>query len=383
LRGPATVAVRLGPRARGARRAPAVSQGARGAVGPGGLARGTRRGAARGGGGGRGRHRHARGAPAVRAILAGPGRLRVAGSVVEAARLPRGRAHVRADVGRGRAGGRAGKPRHPVTEPEPLRHRGPRPPGSRRLLPARAEVPRRARVSAVPPARAAHHHRDGRGRDQAGRRRGRRGPARIIEADRVSAGGRPAGPRAAHRGQGTRRPAGRAGAGAGGLPRATPKEPRYHRRGGGSGRMAVLKVRRYGDPVLRRRAEPIATVTPEIRRLADDMIETMYDEVGSGAQVLVNPVITEQGGTVTAEEGCLSLPGFFAPVTRAQWVKVEAQDLEGQPLSLTARGLRSRVFQHEIDHLDGVLFIDRVDAVTRDRMKRRIKKDGFTEDASA
>jgi len=169
--------------------------------------------------------------------------------------------------------------------------------------------------------------------------------------------------------------------------------------------MAVLKVRRYGDPVLRRRAEAIATVTPEIRRLAEDMIDTMYDEVGiglaapqigasvrllvvgdeegRGAQVLVNPVITEQGGTVTAEEGCLSLPGFFAPVTRAQWVQVEAQDLDGQPLSFTARGLRSRVFQHEIDHLDGVLFIDRVDAVTRDRMKRRIKKDGFTEDASA
>jgi peptide deformylase len=169
--------------------------------------------------------------------------------------------------------------------------------------------------------------------------------------------------------------------------------------------MAVLKVRRYGDPVLRRRAEDIAAVTPEIRRLAEDMIETMYDEVGiglaapqigasvrllvvgdeegRGAQVLVNPVITEQGGTVTAEEGCLSLPGFFAPVTRAQWVKVDAQDLDGQPVSITARGLRSRVFQHEIDHLDGVLFIDRVDAVTRDRMKRRIKKEGFTEDPSA
>ena len=169
--------------------------------------------------------------------------------------------------------------------------------------------------------------------------------------------------------------------------------------------MAVLKVRRYGDPVLRRRANPVEDVTPEIRRLVADMVDTMYDEVGiglaapqigasvrllvvgdeegRGAQVLVNPVITEQGGTVTAVEGCLSLPGFFAPVTRAQWVKVEAQDLEGQPLSLTARGLRSRVFQHEIDHLDGVLFIDRVDAVTRDRMKRRIKKDGFTEDASA
>jgi peptide deformylase len=169
--------------------------------------------------------------------------------------------------------------------------------------------------------------------------------------------------------------------------------------------MAVLKVRRYGDPVLRRRAVAIDAVTPEIRRLADDMIDTMYDEVGiglaapqigvavrllvvgdeegRGAQVLVNPVITEQGGTVTAEEGCLSLPGFFAPVTRAQWVKLEAQDLDGKPIAITARGLRSRVFQHEIDHLDGVLFIDRVDAVTRDRMKRRIKKDGFTEDPSA
>ena len=88
------------------------------------------------------------------------------------------------------------------------------------------------------------------------------------------------------------------------------------------------------------------------------------DEEGRGAQVLVNPVITEQGGTVTAEEGCLSLPGFFAPVTRAQWVKLEAQDLDGKPIAITARGLRSRVFQHEIDHLDGVLFIDRVDAVT-------------------
>ena len=135
------------------------------------------------------------------------------------------------------------------------------------------------------------------------------------------------------------------------------------------------------------------------------MTETMYDEVGiglaapqighslrllvvgdeegRGVQALVNPVITESGGTVTAEEGCLSLPGIFADVTRAQWVRLEAQDLEGRPIALTARGLRARVFQHEIDHLDGVLFIDRLDPVTRDRIKRRIKKEGFTEDASA
>jgi len=169
--------------------------------------------------------------------------------------------------------------------------------------------------------------------------------------------------------------------------------------------MAVLKVRRYGDPVLRRRAVPIDAVTPELKRLVDDMTDTMYDEVGiglaapqvghsvrllvvgdeegRGVQALVNPVITESGGSVTAEEGCLSLPGIFADVTRAQWVKLEARDLEGRPITITARGLRSRVFQHEIDHLDGVLFIDRLDAVTRDRIKRRIKKEGFTEDATA
>ena len=169
--------------------------------------------------------------------------------------------------------------------------------------------------------------------------------------------------------------------------------------------MAVLKVRRYGDPVLRRRAVPIDAVTPELRRLVDDMTDTMYDEVGiglaapqvghsvrllvvgdeegRGVQVLVNPVITESGGSVTAEEGCLSLPGIFADVTRAQWVKLEARDLEGRPIAITARGLRSRVFQHEIDHLDGVLFIDRLDPVTRDRIKRRIKKEGFTEDTTS
>jgi peptide deformylase len=169
--------------------------------------------------------------------------------------------------------------------------------------------------------------------------------------------------------------------------------------------MAVLKVRRYGDPVLRRRAQAVDDVTPAIRRLVEDMTDTMYDEVGiglaapqvgaslrllvvgdeagRGVQALVNPVIAEQGGSVLAEEGCLSLPGIFAEVTRAQWVKVEAQDLDGRPIALTARGLRARVFQHEIDHLDGVLFIDRLDPVTRDRIKRRIRKQGFPEDAAA
>jgi peptide deformylase len=163
--------------------------------------------------------------------------------------------------------------------------------------------------------------------------------------------------------------------------------------------MAILKVRKYGDPILRRRAAPVREITPEIRRAVEDMIETMYDEVGIGLaapqvgislrlmvvahdksgdpRALVNPVIAEQGGEVTSEEGCLSLPGIFAPVTRAEWVRLEAQDLEGHPVSIRGRGLTARVFQHEMDHLDGVLFIDRLDAMTRDRIKRRIKKEGF------
>jgi peptide deformylase len=168
--------------------------------------------------------------------------------------------------------------------------------------------------------------------------------------------------------------------------------------------MAVLKVRRYGDPVLRRQALPIEEVTPEVRRAIADMTETMYDEVGiglaapqvgialrlivvgdeqgTGVQALVNPVIVEEGGQATAEEGCLSIPGIFAPVTRSAWVKVEARDANGKPLAIAARGLRARVLQHEMDHLDGVLFIDRLDPVTRDRIKRKIKKEGLREDAA-
>jgi peptide deformylase len=166
--------------------------------------------------------------------------------------------------------------------------------------------------------------------------------------------------------------------------------------------MAVLSIRKYGDPILRRRAAPVETVTPDIRRIVADMIDTMYDEIGIGlaapqvgtalrlivigddetreARALVNPVIGEAGGEATAEEGCLSIPGIFAPVSRAAWVTVEARDLDGQPLTIKGQGLLARVLQHEIDHLDGVLFIDRLDPVTRDRIKRKIKKEGLPED---
>lgn len=166
--------------------------------------------------------------------------------------------------------------------------------------------------------------------------------------------------------------------------------------------MAVLSVRKYGDPALRRRAEPVGAITADIRVLAADMIDTMYEEIGIGlaapqvgvavrmivvadaqtrdTRVLIDPVITADGGEATAEEGCLSLPGVFAPVTRRAWVVVEARDLDDRTIVLDAKGLLARVLQHEMDHLDGVLFIDHVDPVTRDRIKRKIKKEGLPDD---
>src|SRR5262249_53089928 len=130
--------------------------------------------------------------------------------------------------------------------------------------------------------------------------------------------------------------------------------------------------------------------------------ETMYDQVGIGlaapqvgvslrlvvvddgkraTRALINPVIVERRGSVVAEEGCLSLPGIFADVERSEWVRVEARDSDGQPVSLELRGLHARVIQHEIDHLDGVLFIDRLPPVARDRIKKRIQKEGLPTDA--
>jgi peptide deformylase len=168
--------------------------------------------------------------------------------------------------------------------------------------------------------------------------------------------------------------------------------------------MAVLEVLLYGDPVLRRRAAPVSEITPEVQVWLDDMIETMQTEVGIGlaatqvgielrmlvvdegrgtGRAYLNPVIVEQGGTEVGEEGCLSLPGIFADVRRAEWVVVEAMDRAGATFRRRASGLLARVLQHEIDHLDGILFIDRLDKVSRDRLKRQIKREGFPAQSSA
>jgi peptide deformylase len=163
--------------------------------------------------------------------------------------------------------------------------------------------------------------------------------------------------------------------------------------------MAILGIRRYGDPILRRRATPVREMTPELRATLRDMVETMYAEVGiglaapqvgvplrmlvvdeekgRGARALVNPEVVDQGGLVVAEEGCLSIPGIFADVARADWVLVRGTSEDGADVQLDTRGLLARVIQHEMDHLDGILFIDRLDPVLRDRIKRQIKREGL------
>jgi peptide deformylase len=101
------------------------------------------------------------------------------------------------------------------------------------------------------------------------------------------------------------------------------------------------------------------------------------DDGKGGTQALINPEIETRNGTVREEEGCLSLPGVFGVVERSRTVTVRAMDADGKPVSLEATGLKARIVQHELDHLDGVLFIDRLPPVTRDRIKKKIQKEGF------
>ena len=143
--------------------------------------------------------------------------------------------------------------------------------------------------------------------------------------------------------------------------------------------MAILEIRKWGDPGLRQRAAEVERVTDVHRRLVADMLETMRDapgvglagpqvgvlervfvwEVGEEHGAVFNPVIVARSDeTIEGEEGCLSLPGLYYPVTRAQEVTVEGIDENGDPVKLDADELLARVCQHEIDHLDGVLFID-------------------------
>lgn len=142
--------------------------------------------------------------------------------------------------------------------------------------------------------------------------------------------------------------------------------------------MAIFPIRIFGDPVLRQKAAPVAGLDDSVRKLMADMRDTMRDAPGVGlaanqigvarrvivweheedSGALANPQIVDRGGRVEDEEGCLSLPGLRYPVVRAQWVRVEGFDDRGEMVRLEAEDLVARIFQHEIDHLDGVLFID-------------------------
>lgn len=142
--------------------------------------------------------------------------------------------------------------------------------------------------------------------------------------------------------------------------------------------MSILDIRVYGDPILRRPTQPIAEITDEIRTLIDDMFETMHaaDGVGLAAPqvgrserlaimemdnvryVMINPEIVLREGREKGEEGCLSIPDLTGTVERAEHIIVRALDEQGEPYQLEGRGLLARCVQHEIDHLDGKLYID-------------------------
>lgn len=160
-----------------------------------------------------------------------------------------------------------------------------------------------------------------------------------------------------------------------------------------------LSLRYYGDPVLRKKAEPIAASPAEIQDLVASMFDCMYREAGVGLaapqvgissrvfvvdvvdgagerhrRAFVNPVIVERSGNSVGEEGCLSIPGVRADVKRAARIVVEASDENGTSFRLAAEGLLSRAIQHETDHLDGILFVDRLSAIKRKLLEGRLKK---------
>ena len=165
--------------------------------------------------------------------------------------------------------------------------------------------------------------------------------------------------------------------------------------------MALREVLQFPDPRLKRVSEPIEKIDDAIRALAADMLEVMYDEPGIGLAapqvgesirlivvdtgwteegaerdplVLVNPEILEREGSITWTEGCLSVPDFQADVERAQRVRIRGLDLDGREVVEEVDDLRAVCFQHEIDHLDGILFIDRISRLKRSMYVKRRKK---------
>ncbi len=161
--------------------------------------------------------------------------------------------------------------------------------------------------------------------------------------------------------------------------------------------MALLEILHFPDPRLSRKARPVEVVDDAVRKTAEDMLETMYDAPGIGLaatqvnilqqiavidvsedknepRCLINPKIIGRDGEEEMREGCLSVPEVFAHIKRAERVTVEFLDLEGQPGTLEAGGLLAVCIQHEIDHLQGRLFIDYLSPLKRERLKKKVLK---------
>ena len=161
--------------------------------------------------------------------------------------------------------------------------------------------------------------------------------------------------------------------------------------------MARLDILHYPDPRLRRHAEPVGAVDDHVRRLIDDMLETMYEAPGIGLSApqvnvakrvvtidvskdrsaplcLVNPEIRSAGGETETEEGCLSVPGVYEMVKRPERVRVHALDRDGRAGEIEAEGLLAVCIQHELDHLDGRLFVDHLSRLKRQRIRKKAEK---------
>jgi len=162
--------------------------------------------------------------------------------------------------------------------------------------------------------------------------------------------------------------------------------------------MTKLAILEYPDPKLRTRAEAVAVVDDAVRQLADDLLETMYAANGVGLAatqvdihrrvialdvsetrdqplVLINPELLSAEGKGPGEEGCLSLPGIYDKLTRATRIRVRALDVQGKPFEMDAEGLLGVCIQHEMDHLEGKLFVDYLSELKRQLIRRRLEKE--------
>ena len=162
--------------------------------------------------------------------------------------------------------------------------------------------------------------------------------------------------------------------------------------------MAKLTILEFPDPRLRKTAAPVAVVDAALRQLIDDLFETMYAAPGIGLaatqvdvhqrllvvdvsadnsepHALINPVILEKDGLIVSEEGCLSVPGYYEDVERAEHIRLRYQDRNGEEIETGMEGLLAVCIQHEIDHLDGKLFVDYLSEAKRARIRKRLVRD--------